>query len=84
MKKNNSLQDFMLIVDKNPEIGKFIISKTEHTVEIHLPLSDGNTWLEQSEVLRPLFEIKIDSPIKKHTTSFVEKHNYFKILINLK
>lgn len=85
MKTPDSLNSFMNIVEtKHPQILPLITSKNEYCVEIEMPYDDGKTFAEQSEFLNPILTPSADIPVRQSFVSFNEKHECFKILVNLK
>ncbi len=84
IKKTNSLDSFMWIVDsQHPEIKPYIISAKGSFVEIHLPFDEGKTWSQNASELDPIFNTNTLFPIKKCSVSFVEKYDFFRVMIEL-
>jgi hypothetical protein len=85
MKTPESLNSFMSIVENNhPEILPLIIQKNEYFVEFELPCNPSKTFAEQTDVLNPILHPNVSMPIKQTSVSFHEKHECFKIFVNLK
>lgn len=83
MKKENSLEKFMSIVEEQfPQIKKYIISKNYHHIVIEDP--DGHSVFGSNKDLFPIFEVPCSLPIKKISITHKEKDCCFIITIDLK
>lgn len=85
MKTPESLNSFMSMVENNhPEILPLIIEKNEYFVELEMPCNPNKTFAEQTESLSAILQPNTKMPIKHTNVSFNEKHECFKIFVNLK
>jgi hypothetical protein len=82
--KVNSLESFLLIIETQyPEIKKLVSEAREKTVKIDLPIEEGVTFVENSKVLEPLFDLPSKFGIKKSLVSYNEKYGFYNITIEL-
>ena len=84
MENKQSLNVFMNEIETNyPDILPLIKSKNENSIEIELE-GGWKTFEEQSRVLNPILNASLKFSIKSTQVSYVEKYNYYKIIVKLR
>lgn len=82
--KVNSLESFLWVADtQHPEIKDYIVSKSERTVELHLPYDHEKTWEQISTSIDPFFLFPCSFPIKRVSVSLGDKSDFYRVVVDL-
>lgn len=82
--KVNSIESFLSIIETEyPEIKKLIYEAKEKIVKIDLPIEENTTFVENSKILKPLFDLPLKFGIKKSFIYYKEKYGFYNITLEL-